>query len=214
MKTYFGFVILNQYPDVNFDVIVVIVSGCVCGLLIRLLWLLSALAEDKPQPPAQNNLPPITSVSRTCIGKCWIVLARIENNEFSYADIWWRCRPPPWYLLLSSFYQFRSRCVPQGRDSCPCFLSKKTPVSTFDTIVNHVLVLYGHCPNSFRLPPCSVKQTNVEKSAPNHPGKPLHPLATWEKVPQTILASLYTLPLQGNTGNAHVETTHFNKGLL
>ena len=58
MKTYFGFVILNQYPDVNFDVIVVIVSGCVCGLLIRLLWLLSALAEDKPQPPAQNNLSP------------------------------------------------------------------------------------------------------------------------------------------------------------
>ena len=30
---------------------------------------------------------------------------------------------------------------------------KKTPVSTFDTIVNHVLVLYGHCPNSFRPPP-------------------------------------------------------------
>ena len=54
-------------------------------------------------------------------------------------------------------------------------------------------------------PPPSVKQANVGKSAPNHPGKPLHPRATWEKVPQTILASL--------TGNAYMETTHFKKGL-
>ena len=46
-------------------------------------------------------------------------------------------------------------------------------------------------------PPPSVKRTNVEKSAPNHPGKPLHPLT----------------PL---TGNAYVymETTHFKKGLI
>ena len=52
--------------------------------------------------------------------------------------------------------------------------------------------------------PPSVKRTNVEKSVPNHPGKPLHPWATWgKKVPQTIL-----------TGNAHMETTHFKKGLL
>ena len=29
------------------------------------------------------------------------------------------------------------------------------------------------------LDPC-VKRANVEKSAPNHPGKPLHPWATWE----------------------------------
>ena len=39
-------------------------------------------------------------------------------------------------------------------------------------------------------PPPSVKRTNVEKSAPNHPGKPLTP-----------------------TGNAYVETTHVKKGL-
>ena len=39
-------------------------------------------------------------------------------------------------------------------------------------------------------PPASVKRTNVEKSAPNHPGKPLTP-----------------------TGNAYVETTHVKKGL-
>ena len=33
----------------------------------------------------------------------------------------------------------------------------------------------------------------------------------WKKVPQTILASLYThLPL---TDNTHMETTHFKKGL-
>ena len=39
----------------------------------------------------------------------------------------------------------------------------------------NVLVLYGNCPNSFRPPIPSVKQANVEKSAPNHPGKPLQP---------------------------------------
>ena len=44
-----------------------------------------------------------------------------------------------------------------------------------------MLVLYGLCPNSFRHPPPSVKQTNVEKSAPILPGKPLHPRAMWEK---------------------------------
>ena len=43
-------------------------------------------------------------------------------------------------------------------------------------------------------PPPSVKQANVEK-----------------KVPQTILASLYTPPL---AENAHMETTHLKKGLL
>ena len=41
----------------------------------------------------------------------------------------------------------------------------------------NVLVLYSHCPNSFRAPPPSVKRANVGK-----------------KVPQTILASLYTPP--------------------
>ena len=36
----------------------------------------------------------------------------------------------------------------------------------------NVLVLYGHCSNSFRPPPLpSVKRANVEKSAPNHTGK-------------------------------------------
>ena len=42
---------------------------------------------------------------------------------------------------------------------------------------------------------------------------PIPPLSngqTWKKVPQTILANLYsyTLPY---TGNAHIETTHFKK---
>ena len=33
-------------------------------------------------------------------------------------------------------------------------------------------------------PPPSVKQASVEKSAPNHPGKPFHPRETWgKKVP-------------------------------
>ena len=60
--------------------------------------------------------------------------------------------------------------------------------------IGNVLVLYGHCPNSFRLPPPSVKRANVEKkcskppwqaltplskhgekNAPIHPDKPLHP---------------------------------------
>ena len=30
----------------------------------------------------------------------------------------------------------------------------------------NVLVLYGHCPNSFRAPPPSVKRANVEKKCP------------------------------------------------
>ena len=37
------------------------------------------------------------------------------------------------------------------------------------------------------------------------------PEQMWEKVPQTILASLYTPPPL--TGNAHMETIHFKKGL-
>ena len=43
-------------------------------------------------------------------------------------------------------------------------------------------------------PTLAVKRANVEK-----------------KVPQTILASLYTPPL---AENAHMETTHLKKGLL
>ena len=49
------------------------------------------------------------------------------------------------------------------------------------------------------------------KRGKNHPGKPIHPRATWEKVPQTILASLCTP--SPSTGNAHMETTHFKEGL-
>ena len=46
-------------------------------------------------------------------------------------------------------------------------------------------------------PPLPLCQTvNREKSAPNHPGKPLHPGQRGKKVPQTILASLYTHPLR------------------
>ena len=39
----------------------------------------------------------------------------------------------------------------------------------------NVLVLYGHCPNSFRPPPLSVNGPTWKKSAPNHPSKALHP---------------------------------------
>ena len=42
-------------------------------------------------------------------------------------------------------------------------------------------------------PPPSLCQTGKrKKSVPNHPGKPLHPEQSGKKVPQTILASLYT----------------------
>ena len=57
------------------------------------------------------------------------------------------------------------------------------------------------------IPPFSVKRANVEKSAPNHPGKPLHPQANvGKKCPKPSW--------QAFTGNAHdMETTHFKKGL-
>ena len=69
----------------------------------------------------------------------------------------------------------------------------------------NVLILYRHCPNSFRPPPLSNRQT-WKKIAPNYPGKPLHPKVNMgRKVPPTILASLYsptpplrTMPIYGN----------------
>ena len=65
--------------------------------------------------------------------------------------------------------------------------SKESP------FVRNVLVLYGHCPNSFI--PQPLCQTSKR-------GK---------KVLQTILASLYTHTTL--LGNAHMETTYFKKGL-
>ena len=54
-----------------------------------------------------------------------------------------------------------------------------------------MLVLYGHCPNSFRPPPQSNGQT-------------------WKKVPQTILASPYTPGQHGKkVPKTMLETTHF-----
>ena len=44
-------------------------------------------------------------------------------------------------------------------------------------------------------PPPPVKRANMEKRAPNHPGKPLHPTP---------------FPPYGN---AHMETAHLKKGL-
>ena len=41
--------LVEGFDALSSDAIVVIVSGCVCGLLIRLLWLLSAVAADKLQ---------------------------------------------------------------------------------------------------------------------------------------------------------------------
>ena len=57
--------------------------------------------------------------------------------------------------------------------------------------------------------PLSVRWANVEKSVPNHPGKPLHPRAYIgkKKVFQTILASLKHLP------NIEEEGVYLEKGL-
>ena len=44
-----------------------------------------------------------------------------------------------------------------------------------------MLVLYGHCPNSFR--PLCQRGKRGKKSAPNHPGKPLHPPSPLRAVP-------------------------------
>ena len=61
----------------------------------------------------------------------------------------------------------------------------------------------------------SVKQANMEKSAPNHPGKPLHPRAMWENKCTNPSWQAFTAPPRPLTGNAIVrmETTHFKKGL-
>ena len=59
-----------------------------------------------------------------------------------------------------------------------------------------MLVLKGHCPNSFRPPP-SAKQANVEKKVPQTIlASPYTPRQRGKKVPQTqtILASLFTPP--------------------
>ena len=49
--------------------------------------------------------------------------------------------------------------------------------------------------------PPSVKRTNMEKSVPNHPGKPLHPRANLcKKMLQTIIASLFTSPVLRKRG--------------
>ena len=46
----------------------------------------------------------------------------------------------------------------------------------------NVLVLYGYCPNSFGPPPlCQTGKR--EKSAPNHPGQPLHPPSPYGEYP-------------------------------
>ena len=57
-------------------------------------------------------------------------------------------------------------------------------------------------------PPLSVKQANVEKKCPKPSWQALTPSGKrGEKVPYTIMASLSL------SGNAHMETTHFKKGL-
>ena len=51
-----------------------------------------------------------------------------------------------------------------------------------------------------------------KKSAPNHPGKPLHPRATWikRKCPKPSWQAFTPHSLKSN---AHMETTHFKMGL-
>ena len=77
----------------------------------------------------------------------------------------------------------------------------------------NVLVLYMHWPNSFRPSPLWNGQTR--KKCPKPSWQALTPPGQrGKKVPKTILASLYipcSPPLL--TGNAHMETTHFKKGL-
>ena len=91
----------------------------------------------------------------------------------------------------------------RAADWHPLALMSSLPaiVNTFNTFINiiisivreasfcDVLVLYGHCPNSFSPHPPSVKRANVEKKC----SKP-----TWQA---------FTPPL---SGNAHTETTHLN----
>ena len=56
-----------------------------------------------------------------------------------------------------------------------------------------------------------VKQANVEKSAPNHPGKPLHPQANvGKKCPRPSWQAFTPTPL---TGSADMETTQLKRGL-
>ena len=71
----------------------------------------------------------------------------------------------------------------------------------------------GHCPNRFRPPLPSLCQTGKHgQKCPKPSWQALTPPGNVaKKGPQTILASLYTLPPL--TGNAHMETTHFKKGL-
>ena len=58
-------------------------------------------------------------------------------------------------------------------------------------------------------PPLTNGQIWEKKSAPNHPDKPLNPRANMG-VPNYPSKPLHPPPLRGN---AHLETTHFKKGL-
>ena len=88
----------------------------------------------------------------------------------------------------------------------------------------------GYCPNSFRPPPPQTGKRG-KKSAPNHPGKPLHPQATWEKsAPNPSGKPSHPQAMWGKNalnhsgkplhppfpfiGYAHMETAHFKNGLL
>ena len=75
----------------------------------------------------------------------------------------------------------------------------------------NVLVLYGHYPNSFRLPP-SVKRAIVEKKCSKPSSQALTPPGKrGKKVGLTILASLYTHTL---SGYAHGNNTFQGASLI
>ena len=83
---------------------------------------------------------------------------------------------PFWWVMVHVYSPISTE---EGFNSSPQGLPQKLTKQSLDfreAPFWNVLVLYGHCPNSFRPPP-SVKLANVGK-----------------KVPQTILAGPYTTP--------------------
>ena len=127
------------------------------------------------------------------------------------------------FISLSQLHQTIGRCFVIFLYFYLQLSGRKKGISMGSPFLN-VLVLYGHCSNSFipPHPPLSNGQT-WKKSAPNHPGKPLHPQATWKKSapnhpskplhPSTPLTGNAHMPICPYAHYAHMETTHFKKGL-
>ena len=102
---------------------------------------------------------------------------------------------PFWWVMVHVYSPISTE---EGFNSSPQGLPQKLTKQSLDfreAPFWNVLVLYGHCPNSFRPPPLCQTGKRGEKSAPNHPGRPLHP--------PSLLRAM---------SNVHMETKHFKKG--